>query len=50
MESVLFGITTHDPVTFTLLPALIAVTTLVACSIPARRAARVNPAAMIRGE
>ena len=50
MESVVFGITTHDAVTFTLLPAIVALTTLMACAIPARRAARVNPAAMMRGD
>jgi predicted permease len=50
MESVLFGVTTHDPLTFTILPLVIAVTTLVACSIPARRAARVNPVTTMRAE
>ena len=50
MGSVVFGITTHDAVTFTLLPAIVALTTLMACAIPARRAARVNPAAMMRGD
>jgi putative ABC transport system permease protein len=50
MDSVVFGVTTHDPLTFTLLPAIVALTTLMACAIPARRAARVNPATMMRGE
>ena len=50
MESVLFGVTTRDPLTFTALPAAVALTTLVACAIPARRAARVNPVTTIRGE
>jgi putative ABC transport system permease protein len=50
MESVLFGVTTHDPLTFTMLPLAVTVTTLVACAIPARRAARVNPVTTMRSE
>ena len=50
MESVLFGVTTHDPLTFAILPAAVAVTTLLACAVPARRAARVNPVTTMRGE
>ncbi len=48
MSSVVFGITTHDPLTFTTLPlAIVAVTTL-ACYLPARRAARVDPVVAIK--
>jgi putative ABC transport system permease protein len=43
MDSVLFGVTTRDPVTFGLLPVLVTVVTVVACYLPARRAARVDP-------
>lgn len=43
MASVLFGVTTHDPLTFFALPLLIAVVTTVACYLPARRASRINP-------
>jgi putative ABC transport system permease protein len=50
MESVVFGVTTRDPMTFTALPLAIVVTTLVACAIPARRAARVNPVTTMRSE
>jgi ABC-type antimicrobial peptide transport system permease subunit len=50
LESVIFGVTTHDPVTFTALPVVVTLTTLVACAIPARRAARVNPVTTMRGE
>jgi predicted permease len=50
MQSVLFGVTAHDPLTFTVLPASIAAATLVACAIPARRAARVNPVTTMRTE
>jgi ABC-type antimicrobial peptide transport system permease subunit len=48
MESVLYGVTTRDLATFTLLPAVVAVTTLLACLGPARRAARVNPVSALR--
>jgi putative ABC transport system permease protein len=50
MESVVFGVTTHDPLTFTALPAAVTLVTLMACAIPARRAARVNPVTTMRAE
>ena len=48
MSSMVFGVTTHDPLTFTALPILIVVVTTIACYLPARRAARVDPATAIR--
>ena len=50
MESVLFDVATHDLVTFATLPVAVTVTTLIACLIPARRAARVNPVTTMRAE
>jgi putative ABC transport system permease protein len=50
MESVLFGVTTRDPLTFTLLPIAVTATTVLACLVPARRAARVNPVTTMRAE
>lgn len=48
MSSMVFGVTTHDPLTFTALPlAIVAVTTL-ACYLPARRAARIDPVVTIK--
>lgn len=48
MSSMVYGVTTRDPLTFTALPiAILAITTL-ACYLPARRAARVDPVAAIK--
>ena len=48
MSSMVFGVTTHDPLTFTTLPILIVAVTTIACYLPARRAARVDPVVAIK--
>jgi putative ABC transport system permease protein len=50
MSSMVFGVTTHDPLTFTSLPILIVAVTSLACYLPARRAARVDPVMAIKQE
>jgi putative ABC transport system permease protein len=50
MQSVVFGVSTHDPVTFVALPAVVSVATLLACVLPARRAARVDPVMTMRAD
>jgi predicted permease len=43
MSSLLFGVSASDPLTFAVVPVLLAIVTLAACLIPARRATRVSP-------
>jgi predicted permease len=50
MDSVLFGVAAYDLLTFAALPVAVTVTTLVACLIPARRAAHVNPVTTMRAD
>jgi putative ABC transport system permease protein len=50
MESVVFGVTAHDPLTFVTVPLATAAATLAACAVPARRAARVDPATAMRAD
>ena len=50
MEHLLFGIEPLDPVSFLFAPLLLAVVALVACAIPAMRAARIDPAQALRAD
>jgi len=47
-RSWLFGISSADPVTFLLVPALILVVALGACLIPAWKATRIDPVTALR--
>ncbi len=48
--SILYGVTPHDVVTFTVVPVFLAAVALLACWIPSRRAARVDPMIALRYE
>jgi putative ABC transport system permease protein len=50
MKSLLFGVTTKDPVTFACVVAMLTLVALAACYIPARRAMQVEPMVALRDE
>ena len=50
MSSLLFGVSPRDPLTLVAAAVLLAIVSLLACWIPARRAARIDPAIALRYE
>ena len=48
IDGLLFGVTPHDPITFLGVAAIMAAVGIIACWIPARRAARIDPAITMR--
>jgi putative ABC transport system permease protein len=49
LASLVFGIGTTDPVTFLLVPLVLAAVALAASVVPARRATRVEPTKALQG-
>jgi predicted permease len=50
VASLLYGVSPADPLTFVVAPSFVIVVALIACSLPARAAARVDPVDVLRSE
>jgi ABC-type antimicrobial peptide transport system permease subunit len=50
MESLLFGVTATDPITFAGMLGVLTAVAVTAGYLPARRASRINPAVVLRAE
>ena len=50
MRTLLFGVSPGDPLTLTLVAALLVGTAALACFVPARRATRIDPLSILRTE
>ncbi len=50
LQNMLYGVTPTDPITFAAIAAVLGSVTLLACWLPARRAARVEPLVALRSE
>ena len=50
MSSMLFGISTHDPLSVAAVTSVLTFVAFAACYVPARRATRINPMVALRSD
>jgi ABC-type antimicrobial peptide transport system permease subunit len=50
LSSLIYGVSVHDPATFVVAPLVLLVPAGIAMALPARRAATVNPAEVMRAD
>jgi ABC-type antimicrobial peptide transport system permease subunit len=50
IQGLLFGVAPHDPATLGSVAVMMAIVGLIACWLPALRAARIDPAITMRGQ
>jgi ABC-type antimicrobial peptide transport system permease subunit len=50
LNSLLVGVSSGDPVTYLLVISMLTIVSALACGLPARRAARSDPSALLRFE
>jgi putative ABC transport system permease protein len=48
LSTFLYGVSPHDALTFVAVPIILVAVAVIACLVPARRAAKVDPLAAIR--
>jgi len=50
VEAMVYGVTVHDPASFTIGPVTLGIIAMTAAVVPLRRVFRVNPADVLRSE